>query len=192
MKVNRREFLKFLVLISGVFFGRLRFGIKERRGFIRPPGSLVEEEFVYKCIRCGECIRVCPSSSLHPVSLSEGIFEWGTPHIIPRKAGCRGCLLCGKVCPTGAIRKIKKEEMKIGTARINKEKCLVWSGRGNCLVCMKNCPAGAISTDSRGRPVVNPEICRGCGLCEENCPVPGEAAIRVSNEGERRYYLGRE
>jgi len=28
-------------------------------------------------------------------------------------------------------------------------------------------------------PVVNHDLCIGCGLCENRCPVVGEAAIRV-------------
>jgi len=192
MKINRREFVKFLVLLPfGIFSRKLHLGFKEKKGFIRPPGALVEEEFVYKCIRCGECIKICPASCLKPVPFEKGIFEWGTPHIIPRQAGCIRCLSCGTVCPTGAIQRIKREEIKIGTAKIERERCLVWTGKGDCLVCMEYCPVGAIFVDSRGRPVVNPELCTGCGLCEENCPVLGKAAIRVSNKGERRYHLSK-
>ena len=29
---------------------------------IRPPGALAEDKFLSKCIRCGECLKVCPTN----------------------------------------------------------------------------------------------------------------------------------
>ncbi|MGC9195315.1 MAG: 4Fe-4S binding protein [Syntrophobacteraceae bacterium] len=34
--------------------------------------------------------------------------------------------------------------------------------------------------------MVDPERCVGCGVCEHECPVSGQRAIRVSAEGESR------
>jgi ferredoxin len=36
------------------------------------------------------------------------------------------------------------------------------------------------------RPFVQPDLCTGCGLCENRCPVGEQAAIRVSSVGETR------
>jgi Pyruvate/2-oxoacid:ferredoxin oxidoreductase delta subunit len=36
------------------------------------------------------------------------------------------------------------------------------------------------------RPYVDIERCIGCGVCEHECPVSGQKAIRVSAEGESR------
>ena len=192
MKISRREFLKSLFLLgSGIFLPgkRLRFRLHST-SLIRPPGSLVEEDFTNKCIRCGECLKVCSAQCLKPVPLREGIFSWATPRITPREAGCIRCLSCSQICPSGAIQKVNIEEVKMGTAKIQRERCLVWKENKECLICREYCPVGAISPDSRDRPVVNPEICVGCGLCEENCPVlEEEAAITVSTQGEKRYYL---
>jgi ferredoxin len=77
----------------------------------------------------------------------------------------------------------------MGTAEINRDRCLVWKHNKDCLVCMEYCPVGAIDVDYQGRPVVNEDLCAGCGLCEENCPVKGESAIIVSNRGEKRYHI---
>lgn len=192
MKLSRREFLKSsLLLSSGIFLPGGRGRIKLHSGsLIRPPGSLTEEEFVNKCIRCGECVKVCPAQCLKSFPLKEGLFTWATPHIIPREAGCIRCLSCGQVCPSGAIQEVSVEEVKIGTAKIQRSTCLVWAEKKPCLVCMEYCPVGAIHTDSRGRPIVDVNFCIGCGVCEENCPVlEKEAAITVSPQGEKRYYL---
>lgn len=40
--------------------------------------------------------------------------------------------------------------------------------------------------DGENRPYVLEEKCIGCGLCERECPVEGEAAIIVTNKGEKR------
>jgi formate hydrogenlyase subunit 6/NADH:ubiquinone oxidoreductase subunit I len=37
-----------------------------------------------------------------------------------------------------------------------------------------------------GGPVVDPDLCIGCGVCEHECPVSGLRAIRVSSENESR------
>lgn len=36
--------------------------------------------------------------------------------------------------------------------------------------CRKVCPFGAIGIDERGNPVVDPALCRSCGLCVRHCP----------------------
>lgn len=188
--MKRREFLKIAAVEGFIILTGGRFNVRnEKKVFIRPPGSIKEDDFVYMCIRCGKCGKVCSTGCIKPVQISEGIIEWATPHIIPREKGCLVCLSCGKVCPSGAIQRVKLDEVKIGTAEINRERCLVWKYNKACLVCMEYCPFVAIYTDEKGRPIVNFDICKGCGQCEEHCPVEGEAAIRVSIEGERRISL---
>lgn len=190
--MERRDFIKSLILFNlSVLLPWKKAEINlNAKSLIRPPGALTEEDFIDRCIRCGECLKVCPAKCLKSVSLKEGICEWLTPHIIPRESGCIRCLNCGKVCPSGAIQKVEVEEVKIGTAGIEKEMCLVWTKKKECLVCREYCPVGAVSIDFKGRPIVEPDVCVGCGVCEENCPVLGEkAAIKVSPEGEKRYYL---
>jgi len=190
--MERRNFIKSIILFNLSFllpWKKLSINLNIK-SLIRPPGSITEEDFIEICIRCGECLKVCPAKCLKPISLEEGICEWLTPHIIPREAGCIRCLSCGEICPSGAIQKIKVEEIKIGTAKIDTERCLVWTEKKECLVCKEYCPVGAVSIDFRGRPIVVSDVCVGCGLCEEHCPVLGDkSAICVSPKGEKRYYL---
>jgi ferredoxin-type protein NapF len=188
--MNRREFIKSAVFFFAFVFSKGRFYTgKDKNAFIRPPGAVKEEDFWYKCIRCGKCFNVCPSRCLKPVSIGQGVTEWGTPYVLPREAGCIICLSCSQVCPSGAIQRIKQQQIKMGTSQINRGKCLVWTAQKDCLVCMEYCPVGAIFTDKLGRPIVDEKICVGCGLCEENCPVKGKSAIIVTTKGEKRYDL---
>ncbi|MEO0226118.1 MAG: 4Fe-4S binding protein [candidate division WOR-3 bacterium] len=168
---------------------------------IRPPGSIPEELFIDACIRCGECVKICPTNGLQPVLLQRGFGGLFTPQLIPRIGGCeRNCNGCGQVCPTGAIRKLELKEkdfVKIGTAVIHKEMCLAWEQDKLCLICDEACPYNAIESkmvDILGnkllRPFVKEELCTGCGICESRCPITGPSAIEVFPIGEERLLTG--
>ena len=36
-------------------------------------------------------------------------------------------------------------------------------------------------------PHVDPELCIGCGICEDKCPIADERGIRVTSVGETRH-----
>src|SRR5207302_8853538 len=116
---------------------------------IRPPGSVEEREFLERCIRCAECMKVCPNNALHPAFFEAGIEGSWTPILIARIGYCEhSCVLCGQVCPTGAIQKITEKEklgagvppIKIGTAFYNVGRCLPWAMQTPCIVCEEFCP----------------------------------------------------
>lgn len=171
---------------------------------IRPPGALAEDEFLARCIRCGECMKVCPTNAIHPASLEGGAEGVWTP-VLKMSAGYCDyeCNLCSQVCPTRAIRQIDVEEKKkirIGLAYIDKNRCLPWAYARTCIVCEEHCPTPkkaiwfeeAEVLNIRGeklmvkQPRVDPELCIGCGICEDKCPVRGRAAIRITSVGETR------
>jgi formate hydrogenlyase subunit 6/NADH:ubiquinone oxidoreductase subunit I len=106
------------------------------------------------------------------------------------------CNACGQVCPTGAIPALPLEEKQstaLGLAGVNQDRCLPWAYDIPCIVCEEACPVAdkAIALEElevmsgRGeavwlqRPRVIRELCIGCGVCEYQCPMGGEAAIRV-------------
>jgi NapH/MauN family ferredoxin-type protein/MauM/NapG family ferredoxin protein len=162
---------------------------------IRPPGARKEEHFLSTCVRCGECMRVCPSQGLRPVIFEGSLYALYTPQLIPRIGECQQCMLCWKVCPTGALVEVDAASMKIGTASINRDTCLEWNDVSACLVCAEVCPYQAVevlSPQGKGagrvsrRPQVNRSLCSGCGTCEHHCPQE-PTAIAVSPEGEIRY-----
>ena len=89
------------------------------------------------------------------------------------------------------------EPVRIGSAAIDKGRCLPWANETPCIVCEEVCPTSPKAilleeiavTDPLGatrrlrRPQVIPERCVGCGICEYRCPVDGAGAIRVAGTG---------
>ncbi|MEK7274566.1 MAG: 4Fe-4S dicluster domain-containing protein [Candidatus Desantisbacteria bacterium] len=151
---------------------------------IRPPGALPEDRFRYACIRCGACTKVCISHGLVPDFFASGLIGLGSPRLVPRIGACEDyCNLCGQICPSGAIQRLgedEKRKKKIGTAVIDTARCLAYTHHGKlCLVCDEQCLYNAISMDDKKRPVVDKKKCIGCGVCENKCPIQGNAAIRV-------------
>jgi polyferredoxin len=168
-------------------------------GLIRPPGAVPETDFQARCVRCGECMKGCLTNTLQPVWFEAGLSGMWTPKITARLAGCeQGCNLCGQVCPTAAIRPLTLEEKlfaKVGTARIDKTRCIAWEQDKKCLICDEICPYNAIMSQFvAGHPITVPVIdedkCNGCGYCECKCPVTGESAIIVEPLGELRLASG--
>ncbi|MCL5023722.1 MAG: 4Fe-4S binding protein [Nitrospirae bacterium] len=171
---------------------------------IRPPGSLEEREFLKRCVKCGECMKVCITNGLQPTLLEAGLEGIWSPVLVPGIGYCEyRCTLCGQVCPTGAIKKLglqEKMKTKIGLAMIDKGRCLPYAHATPCIVCEEVCPTPkkaiwfeeARAKDRQGRekvlkqPRVDLELCIGCGICEAKCPVTGRPAIYISSVGESR------
>lgn len=153
--------------------------------YIRPPGSLVESKFNAACVRCESCVKACPGQVIRPAGLDGGLERAFTPVLDFNKGKCERCGTCGSVCPTGAVISIPEANMKMGTARLDKNKCIAWAQNKKCLICEEVCPVKAIKSTGRNRPVVSEDVCVGCGSCQLNCPVEGKAIV-VSSEGERR------
>ena len=166
---------------------------------IRPPGALPERAFLSRCVRCGECFKVCPTNTIQPDWYRAGPEGLWAPRLKLRYASCRqDCNACGLICPTQAIRPLEMEEKRharIGTATITRERCLAWSRDETCFVCEEECPYGAVRlrNDPGHRanvPIVDPTRCNGCGRCEDRCPVEGAAAIAVVADGQIRLASG--
>jgi len=171
--------------------------LQNKQQLIRPPGALPESEFLTTCIRCGECMKSCLTNTLQPCLWEGGLAGLWTPRLEFRFAACeQECNVCGKVCPTQAIRSLDLEEKthaKLGTAVLKKEMCLVWAQDKLCLICDEICPYDAIvfrTIDGYRRPFVVASRCNGCGYCEQRCPVEGDSAIVVVPLGQIRLRTG--
>jgi len=156
--VSRRGFV--LSLASGVFAVpavRLsnKLGSNWAHRVIRPPGALPEEEFLKRCIKCGQCMRICPTNVIQPGGIEGGLENLWTPVLNNRigSSGCQlNCVACGQICPPSAIRPITLSEkqgldefakfgpIKLGTAFVDQNRCLPWAMDKPCIVCEENCP----------------------------------------------------
>ncbi|MGC8643503.1 MAG: 4Fe-4S dicluster domain-containing protein [Isosphaeraceae bacterium] len=215
-EVGRHELL--LAGLFGLFLFpmvRRSGGVKKNfsRSVIRPPGSVAEDEFLRRCIKCDQCIRVCPTNVLQPALFEAGLEGLWTPIMISKMGWCElNCTLCSQVCPTGAIREISiaeklgvgpfegKGPVKTGTAFYNRGRCLPWAMDTSCVVCEEVCPVSPKAiftrnvevTDRWGatiqlkRPYIDADKCIGCGICEHECPVKDDPAVYVTAIGESR------
>lgn len=210
---NRRAFLFQLAggaaSIGGVVGGGLLVAGSdeaEAAACLRPPGALSEEEFLATCIRCGRCGDACPNRAIvtyteeagFEVAMKPGFAQEGTPVIFPRRQACMLCngapgdeLLCTAACPSGALRRVKKdsesikEKVHMGTASVDFNLCYSYNG-ASCGACVRACPleGEALRAGLWEKPIIDPDVCIGCGLCERAC-VRYPQAIRVEPKEER-------
>jgi NAD-dependent dihydropyrimidine dehydrogenase PreA subunit len=145
------------------------------------------------CIRCGECFKACPNNVLQSEGFQQGLEGLWAPLVEADWAGCDpSCNACGQVCPTGAIRALPLAEKKVarmGLAIVNLETCLPHADREACQLCVDECHAAGyhaiefmqvhtqldpstgepIEGTGHLAPVVLPDKCVGCGICQTRC-----------------------
>ena len=154
---------------------------------VLPPGAGRREDFLRRCVACQLCVKNCPSRCLAP---STSLARFGQPEMDFRRGACHpDCTRCSEVCPAGALAKLTKEEKRtahIGRASWKKENCLRASEDVSCNACERKCPVKAIHM-VEGFPVVDAEVCTGCGTCEHVCPARPEPAMAVDGIETQRW-----
>lgn len=202
--ISRRYLISSILLgsISGsLAHTELLLNVSKNSSFVRPPGSIPEAQFRARCIACQACIKACPGKIIQPSRITNGFSMLYTPIMFPSVGTCKPeCTICGSVCPTQAIRQFtitEKKYIKIGTASVNRNRCLSWNQDKACLLCRNVCTYNAIETTEIpsskagiSAPIVNETLCIGCGNCENVCPVNRPKAITISPYGENRRSKG--
>lgn len=188
-----------LAMLGGLVWSAYVDEVKAASFILRPPAALDEEDFLSTCIKCGLCVEACPFDTLK-LSKPGDNKPLGTPFFEPRKIPCYMCvdIPCVPVCPTKAldVTKVQNEKneldiakARMGVAVIDSSSCIAFWGI-QCDACYRACPllGHAIKIDymkneRTGKhaflnPVVDPNVCTGCGLCEKAC-VTEKASIFV-------------
>lgn len=142
----------------------LRGRFSARKGPLRPPWALFEDDFLSACTRCGDCSRSCPTYII--------IEQGGYPTIDFGEGECTFCGDCVTACKAGALRRGEGQAPWSIRASIG-EDCLAVQ-RVECRVCGEQCEAGAIRFQPQAGGVALPTVdkaqCTGCGACVASCP----------------------
>ncbi|WP_456379025.1 4Fe-4S dicluster domain-containing protein [Thiolapillus sp.] len=181
---ERRNFLRSIALTVGVT-GISLLGMVPVIGKwverLRPPGALREKEFLAACIKCGQCVQVCPVEAIKLADLTDGLGI-GVPYIDSRAQACDfSCdgLQCVLACPTGAlIHEISfPSQVDMAIAKVvQPEQCLAVLGQG-----FKGQARGAdfpgklrYADIDRWNPIKvadHPYDLELCDLCVRQCPI---------------------
>lgn len=150
---------------------------------VRPPGAADESEFLALCIKCDRCRSACPLNGIGVAQFTDGIASMRTPKMDFHRGWCNFCGKCAEACPTGALVPFdpETEKKRLGTAELTK-KCIALR-TGGCVECYKACGEYAITLNEDNVPVIDPELCTGCGICELVCPA--NVFQSYSGESER-------
>ena len=120
--------------------------------------------------------------------LMNGISNIGTPILIIDK--CIQCMDCMRACPSGALAKVSKTELRMGVAVIDEKVCLTYRKKRRCKTCADACREfKAITVQKKGYPfpTVNADKCTGCGACVRRCPEKDKHAIYLDLSQAKRF-----
>jgi len=153
---------------------------------IAPPGALSIANLKSNCTACQACVSACPNGIIKPATGEYGINGLLMPVLSFEKHFCGyDCNVCSQVCPNGALIPLTLEEKKltqIGQVRFYEDKCIVVTDNTACGACDEHCPTKAITMIPYGDkgltiPIVDRDICIGCGGCEYVCPATEKAML---------------
>lgn len=184
--MNRREFAKissFSIVAIAAGFGISSLFKSEIPKFLRPPGALEEDEFLASCIKCGQCVQVCPYFCINLLDITDGL-SIGTPFIDATKRGCYLCDLfpCILACPSGALNHDVSEisDVHMGIAKINNQTSCISSQKLNeeqiyKIVNVKTHNERELDLVKKAKNLVG----QNCNLCVDFCPLSEFGAILI-------------
>lgn len=103
----------------------------------------------------------------HDLASSNVLFARDWKLNVRDKGQAEKCFKCVEICPSGALRDVAPEQIRIGTAVVNKDLCKAWHVYSCTHDCAEVCPVDAI-TLAQG-PIVDENKCVGCNLCNFVC-----------------------
>jgi len=189
-QLSRRHFLRSAWLLLAVLGAALANLVPAKwlPPRLRPPGALPENQFLASCIKCGQCVQVCPVQAIRLADIIDGVGH-GTPYLDARTQACDfSCdvLQCILACPTGSLSHTisRKEEVRMGRARVVRpQACLAAQGLG-----FKGRARGEnfqgllrYAEIDRWQPLLvtrHPYDLPLCDLCVRHCPI--EHAISLA------------
>ncbi len=160
---------------------------------LRPPGALEERDFLASCIKCGQCVQVCPVEAIKLADIDEG-FGVGTPYLDARAQACDfscDAVQCVLSCPTGALTHEidKKEQVRMGLAVLTRpDACLARQAKGFEGPARKSPYEGLhryVKVD-RWNPIrvadhlYDLEL---CDLCVRECPIKDAISLEPMGKG---------
>lgn len=192
---DRRRFLRSAV-IAGAIAATSLLGfvpiVKRWRERLRPPGAIVEHEFLAACIKCGQCVQVCPVQAIHLGDLDDG-YGLGVPFIDARRQACDfscDAVQCVLACPTGALSHdiSAKEQVRMGVAHLSlPDACLARQGKG-----FKGTARGdqfpgrhRYAEVDRWKPIRisdHPYDLSTCDLCVRECPIKDAISLEPMSD----------
>jgi len=196
--LKRREFLRFGVSKAADAAAEVvGLGTADiTPSWIRPPYAADEATFLQKCTRCDRCIEACPHDVIFRLASHVGVLASGTPALDLTNRGCHLCAdwPCVTVCEPEALAFPERAEgapqpgpQKLAVVTIDETACLPYSGP-ECGACAGSCPVpGALTWAGSVRPVIDEDLCLGCGCCLEACITDPKsvliALVPVEHEG---------
>jgi ferredoxin-type protein NapG len=166
--------------------------ITKRVPVLRPPGAISERKFLQACSRCDECIHACPKDAIQRAPKKMGFLIYNTPYIDPMRNPCVMCteLPCISACPDGALLPVQElTDVNMGYAILDKKKCQAY-GDTFCQQCVIDCPVPGAIDQVDDRPIIDKNICTGCGVCMRSCSTVNiPLAIKIKPQMVVEYQL---
>ena len=199
VQLDKREFIKYstlgmlgLALGGGIVFSPYLLGAENR---LRPPGAVDEKKFLALCIKCGQCLQVCPYHSIKLADMAKGIGV-GTPYIDATERGCYACsaVPCVLACPSGALDHHceKPQDIHMGIAVLEfPDTCIAMSntplpkGYSDKMHNFTNSVRNVTELETDLVKKLDEYEGKQCTLCADMCPIPNPigAISMVSDAG---------
>lgn len=152
--------------------------LKTQGRFLRLPGAVKENQFLGTCIKCGQCVQVCPYDSVRLLDINSGA-AMGTPVIIPSERGCYLCdlLPCVLSCPSGALNHDVSEakDVKMGKAAVvSPDSCFGMTGETVTeeQIALLIAHGSKTPVEKELAEKLKNYIGKPCTICRDLCPYP--------------------